>query len=297
MAELQTLRYKSGDMAEYVDKYTALLDRLDAMSARVPSKLAVITFLHSMNGKYEATIAALRTLGDDELNWDDVTARLIEQYSAHSTKLSTSSTNNAFALVTQANRSNTVCTHCGKPGHEKGACWWNPNNPGKKLGNNNRGNDSKTRANKATTNDVTNKPKQKLSSQNSSSPNSKKSKEPKQKVLMINVTSEKSKVQDEILLDSGASNHMSPQRHWLHNVRPISPREIRLGYNSTVTAEAAGDIILRLPYHGGATLKLSMKDVFICTRAWTQFVILCPLGFTGCRMYVRRDRMHIDRQK
>jgi hypothetical protein len=79
---------------------------------------------------------------------------------------------------------------------------------------------------------------------------------------MINVTSGNSKVQGEILLDSGASNHMSPQRrHLLHNLCPISPREIRLGDNSTVTAEAAGDITLRLPYHGGAALKLLINDV------------------------------------
>jgi hypothetical protein len=66
MAELQTLRYKSGDKAQYVEQYTALLYRLEAMDAKVPSELAVIMFLHSMNSKYEATIAALRTLGNDK---------------------------------------------------------------------------------------------------------------------------------------------------------------------------------------------------------------------------------------
>jgi hypothetical protein len=74
---------------------------------------------------------ALRTLGDDKLNWDDVAARLIEDYNTHSTNFSTSSTNNASALVTQANNTNTVYTHFGKPGHEIDACWWNPNNPTK----------------------------------------------------------------------------------------------------------------------------------------------------------------------
>jgi hypothetical protein len=49
MAELRTLRCKSGDMAEYVDNYTAMLDRLEAMDAKVPSELAVIMFLRSMN--------------------------------------------------------------------------------------------------------------------------------------------------------------------------------------------------------------------------------------------------------
>jgi transposase InsO family protein len=165
-------------------------------------------------------------------------------------------------------------------------------------GNNNRGYDSKTRAHKAITNDVTNTPKQKSSSQKSSSSNSNKSKEPKENVLMINVTSENSKVQDEILLDSGASNHMSPQRHWLHDLRPISPREIRLGDNSTVTAEAAGNIILCLPYHGGATLKLLIKDVLYvselglsllsCARLASRGVT-CMFDDTGCTLIDKND--------
>ena len=62
MAELQALRYKSSDMSDYVDRYAAILDRLESMDSKVPPELAIIMFMHSMNGKYEATIAALRTL-------------------------------------------------------------------------------------------------------------------------------------------------------------------------------------------------------------------------------------------
>jgi hypothetical protein len=49
------------------------------MSAKIPDELAVIMFLHSMGDKLEATIAALRTMGDEKLTWDNVTARLIEE--------------------------------------------------------------------------------------------------------------------------------------------------------------------------------------------------------------------------
>jgi hypothetical protein len=73
MSELQSLRYKSGDMGEYIDRYTGLLDRLESMAAKVPEELAIIMFLHSMNGKFEAIIAAIRTMGDEKLTWDDVT--------------------------------------------------------------------------------------------------------------------------------------------------------------------------------------------------------------------------------
>jgi gag-polypeptide of LTR copia-type len=60
IAELHNMRYKNGDMGEYVDKYTALLDRLEGMNSKVSTELAIIMFLHSMNGKFEATIAAAK---------------------------------------------------------------------------------------------------------------------------------------------------------------------------------------------------------------------------------------------
>jgi gag-polypeptide of LTR copia-type len=42
LAELHNLRYKSGDMGEYVDKYAALLERLTATAAEIPQELAII---------------------------------------------------------------------------------------------------------------------------------------------------------------------------------------------------------------------------------------------------------------
>jgi gag-polypeptide of LTR copia-type len=109
MAELQSPRYKSGDMSDFVDRYAALLDLLESMDSKVPPELAIIMFMHSMNGKYEATIAALRTLGDEKLTWEDVTTRLIEEYNTNAYKGGTStSQNNATALATLKSSSTTV---------------------------------------------------------------------------------------------------------------------------------------------------------------------------------------------
>jgi gag-polypeptide of LTR copia-type len=149
MAELQAMRYKTGDMAEYVDEYAALRDRLEAMNAKVPSDLAIIMFLHLMDGKFEGTSTALRTLGCDKLTWDDVTARLIEEFNT-SFKCQ-SSGGNATAIVTSASKQAAVCTRCGKTVHEFSSCWWNPDNPRNKLGNSNRTSDSKARVNNAST--------------------------------------------------------------------------------------------------------------------------------------------------
>ena len=103
---------RNADMSEYVDNYTSLLDRLETMDAKVPLPLAVIMFLSSMRGQFEATVAALRTMGDDELSWDDVTSRLIEEASS-----AVSRTRRDTALATVQAR--VVCNFCGRPGHEE----------------------------------------------------------------------------------------------------------------------------------------------------------------------------------
>jgi hypothetical protein len=54
-------------MSDYVHRYAALLDRLESMDPKVPPEFAIIMFMHSMNGKYEAAIAAIRTPGDEKL--------------------------------------------------------------------------------------------------------------------------------------------------------------------------------------------------------------------------------------
>jgi gag-polypeptide of LTR copia-type len=83
MSELNDMSYaRNADMSEYVDNCTSLLDRLETMDAKLPQPLAVIMFLSSMRDQFEATFAALRTMGDDELSWDEVTSRLIEEASS-----------------------------------------------------------------------------------------------------------------------------------------------------------------------------------------------------------------------
>jgi L-cysteine desulfidase len=52
-----------------------------AMNAPIPGALAVIMFLSSLQGHFEATVAAIRLISDHNLTWDDVFSRLIEEAS------------------------------------------------------------------------------------------------------------------------------------------------------------------------------------------------------------------------
>jgi hypothetical protein len=210
MAELKSLRYKSGDMSDYVDRYAALLDRLESMDSKIQPELAIIKFMHSMNGKYEANVAALRTLGDEKLTWEDVTTRLIEEYNTNAYKGGTSaSNNNSTALATLKSSSTTVCSQCDRPGHEKVNCWGNPDNPKNKLGIGNKGGGAKHRANTANTNLDAENSKEESHLTNQGRPHSKRSKSRKDKILMLNVTYHANASRTDFLLDSGASSHMS----------------------------------------------------------------------------------------
>jgi gag-polypeptide of LTR copia-type len=247
VAELHNMRYRNGDMGEYVDKYTALLDRLEGMNSKVSTELAIIMFLHSMNGKFEATIAALKTMSDESLTWDSITAKMIGEAG---TTLKQPITSNHTALVTNTIQPPT-CLTCSSPGHKSDTCWWNPENPKNKLRNKSLDKRSKEKSTKASS-----------SAQNvdSSKKSGRRNGSNKEKLLMLNTVRTEKETHSSFLPDSGANSHMSPNREWLHSLHPTATREICLGDNSKANAEAAGDIILKLLYHG-ATLRLIISDV------------------------------------
>jgi hypothetical protein len=72
ISESYTLSYE--DIDEYVDTYMSLLNRLEAMNSHIPGALAVSTFL---SRHFEATVADIRSMSDEDLTWADVTSRLI----------------------------------------------------------------------------------------------------------------------------------------------------------------------------------------------------------------------------
>jgi gag-polypeptide of LTR copia-type len=122
-----TLSYvRNKDMGEYVYTYTSLLNRLAAMNAPIPDALAVIMFLRSLQGHFEATVAAIRSISDDNLTWDDVTSCLIEEASSPRSR-----TRQDSALDVH---SRPICSFFGLKGHEANGCFTNPSNPNNRFG-------------------------------------------------------------------------------------------------------------------------------------------------------------------
>jgi hypothetical protein len=83
-------------------------------------------FLSSLQGHFEATVAAIRSISDDNLTWDDITSRLIEE--AFSLR---SRTKQDSALAVH---SRPICSFCGRQGHKANRCFTNPSNPNNRLG-------------------------------------------------------------------------------------------------------------------------------------------------------------------
>ena len=72
------------DMSDYVDSFESIFERLDGMEAAVSEDMQVAILLASLtsNKEYDNTVAALKTLSRENLTWDAVTSRLIEEHRA-----------------------------------------------------------------------------------------------------------------------------------------------------------------------------------------------------------------------
>lgn len=274
MTSLTNMTYKGGDMTEYVDTYASTLDRLEAMDAKVPTELSVIMFLASMKGHFAPTVAALRTMSDDSLRWDDVTARLIEE--ADTVKAARGSSSGSALVATTL-----ACDFCGKHGHTKDRCWQNPDNPNNRLSSEASGSTTSKRSKRANvaqsgrsratagrSGDGSKSGRRgrgrgtKSESDSDSSDDSDASTSTRQRgsrarhhVLVargaprtVHVGHSAHDPQStSLILDSGASGHMCPVREWLHDFAPCEPTPISLGDDSQLQCTGTGT--LRVDLH------------------------------------------------
>jgi hypothetical protein len=59
---------------------------------------------------------------------------------------------------------------------------------------------------------------------------------------------------------------MSCESGWMHNLHPISSREIRLADNSIIQAHAAGNLILEAHHKSNSVQKVTVKDVLLVPK-------------------------------
>jgi hypothetical protein len=77
----------------------------------------------------------------------------------------------------------------------------------------------------------------------------------------MTVPEDNSNHENDLLLDSGASCHMYQDKSWFKTLNPIPNREIWLGHNSVIHADAEDDIEVFVTDTGGDALKLVITKV------------------------------------
>jgi gag-polypeptide of LTR copia-type len=265
-SELCALSYvRNKDMGEYVDAYTSLLNRLAAMNAPIPDALAVIMVLIGQHGHFEATVAAIRSISDENLTWDDVTSRLIEQTSSPRSR-----TRQDSAL---AFHSRPICSFCGRQGHEANRCFTNPSNPNNRLGtppshpSSQRSGPNRRSAmvhavdsngpafSPPPVQEVSPIPPPTAFSAAQHPPGASHGRGPRSYHLLVArattavLPATASAVASHILIDSGASAHMCPHREWFTQIRLCAPSHILLLDDSTLVCQEEG--IIHFTVHSG----------------------------------------------
>jgi hypothetical protein len=87
--------------------------------------------------------------------------------------------------------------------------------------------------------------------------------------------------ESDLLLDSGASYHMCQNKNWFKTLNQIPNREIWLGDNSIIHADAEGDIEVLVTDTGGDVLKLVISKVLYVPDLWHDLLSCAQLASKG----------------
>lgn len=245
MVELVSVRYSSlkDSMPRHVDKIAALVEQLQAMGTKLDNALVVGILIASITvDELKPASAAIKTLTDDNLKWEDVTARLIEEVKSLKVDHNQSSR--------QATHNQNGCAICGKSNHHTDACFLNPLNKDNKLGVND---EIVRKITDSATNGKTS-PNPGESGRQGGRGSSKGGRSAMAKV-------KNSKV-DRMMLDSGTSAHMTPLGNRLVDTRK-STSDISLADDSTVSSAEIGTRPVEWTADGVRTTVSLSKTMFV----------------------------------
>lgn len=131
ISEIVSLRFRGGsaDISKHIDKLASLLEQLEAMKAKIDDALAIgILFTSIEVPELVEVIAAVKTLSEDNLKWENVYQRLIEEWRSRRSPNSTS-----VRVHAKVAKGDLACDFCSRRGHKADYCWIYPENPKTRL--------------------------------------------------------------------------------------------------------------------------------------------------------------------
>lgn len=217
MAELVSLKYGNlrDDISKHIDRMAGLLEQLRSMNTVLDDALAIGILVASIEvSELSAVTAAIKTLAEKDLVWEDVSSRLIEECKSIKT-----------SHKDRASAASSVCGLCKKPGHTIDDCFMNPMNPKNRLNLS----DKKTQWGKPKS-----EKHRKKKDRNEHDKN-----EERAAMARPSYKSRKGQAPDRMLLDSGTTSHMTALSNKVHS-KDACDVTIKLADDSTVKASSTG---------------------------------------------------------
>lgn len=247
MSELVSIRYNSirEDMDKHIDKLAGIIEQLRSMGSTFDDALAIGILVASITvSELMPATAAIKTLADKDIKWEEVSSRLIEEVK------NIKSSNR----TPRANSANSTCAICGKNNHSTNRCFLNPMNPHNKLDLKN-GVAEKSQDGK--TDDNTDK------KEKSDTKKEKKKKKKKERAGMARTTARNRS--DKLMLDSGTTSHITPDVTTVKD--SISTNiSIKLADDSNMQATAKGTRSLNWKTHEGERV-LHLSNTLVAPQA------------------------------
>jgi hypothetical protein len=247
----------------------------------------------------------LHSQSDDDLTWDDVTSRLIEEASSPRSR-----TRQDSSFVAN---SRPMCTFCGLQGHDANRCFTNPSNSKKRLGNSTlqtsyqRSGPNRRSAMVHSVDSIAPVfpppavpedipvPQATAFAAEQLPQRESRGRGPRAYQLLIArapsaiLPDASSSLASPILVDSGASAHMCPRREWFTDIRPCAPSNSLLGDDSNLVCKEEGTI--NFTVHSGTRPYTFLLPNTLYTPALRYTLILCSaLSSSALHTFLRAPR-------
>ena len=225
---------ESDDLLQHINKVKTLVDQLEALDVAVTEGDIVMTLLESLPSSFENLIVAMETKDIKELTLTYVTSRLMHEVTRKKENQNVAMDNTALIAhhhksggggeSSNARGEPLQCFNCGQPNHLARNCWKHKrNNQCEKANKAKVEDDYVDHAFVASHDDALN-------------------------------------MNDDWIVDSGATTHMSPHRGDFDTFETTLPKKVFMGDDSVLQAIGRGSILVDTKV-GGCTKRIRFKDV------------------------------------